>query len=1601
MAAFNDIVPDITIHAVPEEDASECVTLSSIRCRMNSDNNGQDRHSFCADLQCIDGLSDEDLTELESEIQSVWTVVTTVLFPSEVPRLMSTVVRGDGGKSAIKLTFARPEYKTTFTDRLGLCMAYFGVEMNARVLSSTTKHMTFTELQLGNSDLKVYVHESPLDFLFWMGAKCAIRSVDISYQPRLPSQLCSGELASISGVFAKNVIDCAQCVPLDVAIKTSVYAAFSSLKSSGDRAGVHAEFWQYLENIFSRAPAVKRTSFTTSKGTLELTTEGLPILGAMSKTFGAESRLEKTCRKAAANIAVESSLGPNIPFELIQAAILTAQHPDIPIPGNPLHRYHDLSLRGYIGESRLPGLHHDELLQMLDIFNTAMTLSDKTATGVVADNDEVKLREWLLLEATKSDLLMESSAEPSPSHQQRLPATVLIKLQEETNRRPVLDFDKELTLDNIFNIFEMDDINATRKHSVDACLRALRIKVEQRMAFFGISEEWQIDPTFGGLRPEEVNDLALFYANAADGSNLLSVHTTAAAERFDERANFYCEKRKIKYGNVSRSNMKRRWMVDAEGAEKFVAYQFLPEASPDVYEYAKTPRIDTEPISPPNLPVSLPSCDPPPNKVECKLEMPSASGAPPLKRAGLALQLSLNDFGSFVQESTSRLEDDSAESCIVVDVEVVLALPEDFDASNEDDLEDLDDKFRFIAADLRRVWKRKHKFAEESMFGGNLKFQRSESNPAMFTISFLWARDIKAVERVVSSVEKFCSALNFDISAAYPQKAASCCFNDLSFTALTTIDLKHGANPKMIAESLLSRVEKAVHQRRVSGSSASSIVEGGFHWALYFIAMTLILVKSLSVCVVLNPICSMIRTMATHLQAMPLEQFKVVEDEFYNFGVNTLRQHGDCITSLTDFLLSRLPLSAFGDFISLTFCRLYGSKNAKILGIVADSLAGVDNDGLVQGITKVTLTSQIWRLELNIRNIPIVNVLFRPQIRGRDLPINLEAEYHILKEMLLQRIKQLKREKRSGDVKDALIDILFENNGDRFYRMIAAYVALREPDEAGFLPLIDEEVLAIWQRAAAYLDLPDELLAALERVHALEPKPFAECKHDLRVALEESHPGSPPSVQPPPFPTRVGACEEGNERPPRVLFCCIGSRGDVQPLVALALGMAKRGYEVAFWTVRPMDAFVEKHGLRCFVHELNVDDMMRRVQTKVHEGVGRRAGTAIAFFSAVSRVSKAPDLAPNIDSIPESVLAAHLEYQPDLTVTSHCMPAISCAEHMKIPVVYIALQPMHPTSEFPPWAFRSRPFGKGFQWLHKPLGKLFVAMYDNETYRNGVKKCRKLLGLSLRKFSDGSTPVETLSFVPTATVISQALLPQPGDWPAWKRVSGFLMMDDSQQESAWTADDIVRFIESGPPPISIGFGSMCGDEAFRAHLTRISLRSLLSAGQRGVLLGGWAGMTSKLLDPARDAALIEFASDNVIELAACPHSWLFPRCAAVVHHGGAGTLAMGLRSGCPAVICPFMFDQEYFADLVEQRFLGKRTAPAREVSAMELSAAIRFAVTNPQIRENVQRVAGVLQKENGVECSIDFIEKAASSFPYPWPIERKYGGGGASNEVVV
>ena len=182
-------------------------------------------------------------------------------------------------------------------------------------------------------------------------------------------------------------------------------------------------------------------------------------------------------------------------------------------------------------------------------------------------------------------------------------------------------------------------------------------------------------------------------------------------------------------------------------------------------------------------------------------------------------------------------------------------------------------------------------------------------------------------------------------------------------------------------------------------------------------------------------------------------------------------------------------------------------------------------------------------------------------------------------------------------------------------------------------------------------------------------------------------------------------------------------------------------------------------------------------------------------------------------------------------------------------------------------------------WMHKPLGKLFMSLYEAQTFAKGVKRCRRLAGLPEQRFQDG-TPVYNLRFVPTATTISSSLLAPPRDWPLWQQVTGFLMMDGGR-EDVWSApDEFLAFLARGKTsssnsgsssgssgssgsssthdnddqkPVYVGFGSMCGDEAMAVHLTRTALASLRAAKQRGVLLGGWAGMTRHRLDPVADA----------------------------------------------------------------------------------------------------------------------------------------------------
>ncbi len=140
-------------------------------------------------------------------------------------------------------------------------------------------------------------------------------------------------------------------------------------------------------------------------------------------------------------------------------------------------------------------------------------------------------------------------------------------------------------------------------------------------------------------------------------------------------------------------------------------------------------------------------------------------------------------------------------------------------------------------------------------------------------------------------------------------------------------------------------------------------------------------------------------------------------------------------------------------------------------------------------------------------------------------------------------------------------------------------------------------------------------------------------------------------------------------------------------------------------------------------------------------------------------------------------------------------------------------------------------------------------------------------------------------------------------------------------------------------------------------------------------------MTRATLDTSTDEGkrLHTWAEENVFEIESCPHDWLFPQCAAVVHHGGAGTLAAGIRAGCPTIICATQGDQPFYGSVVQDRGIGRYLGM---VGSSELRADQAIIAAARAIGEQVQQ-------EDGVANSISFIDNVASSFSYPWPIKNK------------
>ncbi len=418
----------------------------------------------------------------------------------------------------------------------------------------------------------------------------------------------------------------------------------------------------------------------------------------------------------------------------------------------------------------------------------------------------------------------------------------------------------------------------------------------------------------------------------------------------------------------------------------------------------------------------------------------------------------------------------------------------------------------------------------------------------------------------------------------------------------------------------------------------------------------------------------------------------------------------------------------------------------------------------------------------------------------------------------------------------------------------------------------------------------------------------------------------------------------------RITIVTVGSRGDVQPYVALGAGLQAAGHSVRLNTHTAYEPLARRHGLD--FHKLEGDP-----RAILEAGRGRfNTLNPLTFWSRLLRAG-----APIYRGMAQDVLEASRDADAILYSSLAYFAAYDVARKCGALPLAAYLQPVTPTHHFPMPS--SPPLPRWLRFARGPLNRFSFTVGEWLFWlvvRLAVNQMRReMLDLPPLPLRPPYVGAQTAAR-PVLYGYSPAVLPPPPDWPPHCHVTGYWLLGAED----WTPPEALsRFLEAGPPPVYIGFGSMNSNDAEKT--TRIVLEALASAGQRAVLFTGWGALTSQRLP------------ESVLAIDSTPHDWLFPRMAAVVHHGGAGTTAAGLRAGIPSIIIPFMADQPFWAERVQALGVGPAPIPHRRLTADGLAAAVRCAIGDQVMRERAAALGARLRAEDGVGKAVALFEHYA------------------------
>jgi len=435
--------------------------------------------------------------------------------------------------------------------------------------------------------------------------------------------------------------------------------------------------------------------------------------------------------------------------------------------------------------------------------------------------------------------------------------------------------------------------------------------------------------------------------------------------------------------------------------------------------------------------------------------------------------------------------------------------------------------------------------------------------------------------------------------------------------------------------------------------------------------------------------------------------------------------------------------------------------------------------------------------------------------------------------------------------------------------------------------------------------------------------------------------------------------------PLNILIQIIGSRGDVQPFIALGKELKGRyHHRVRVATHPTFKGFVEENGLEFFSLGGNPSELMAFMvknpglmpgveSLRAGEVTKRRQGMWEMLLGGWRACIEPGDGVSYQPAVGGGDGAAHARpFVADAIIANPpSFGHIHCAERLGIPLHLMFTMPWSPTAAFPHPLANVQATN-----VESDLANfLSYALVDMMTWQG--------LGDLVNKFREGTLGLEAVPTmwapgmisrlkVPHTYCWSPALIPKPEDWPARIKISGFYFL--SLASSYSPPPELERFLDAGPPPVYIGFGSIVVDDP--DALTRKVLEAVAAVGCRALVSKGWGGVGAGELDIPK----------NVMLLGNCPHDWLFPRCAAVVHHGGAGTTAAGIRCGKPTVICSFFGDQPFWGAMVAKAGAGPNSIPSKQLTSQNLAEAIRAALGS-EMQAKAEAMGDRIKAETGVE----------------------------------